>query len=187
MSMPCDLTNHFLIAMPNLLDPNFFHTVTYICAHNEDGAMGVVINRPVDIELGEILTHMKIDIADSDALDMPVYHGGPVQAERGFVIHPSAQSWESTMMVTDELSLTSSRDILAAIAKGKGPEQALVALGYAGWQAGQLEQELADNTWLNLPADGSLIFETPAAKRWHLAAERLGVDLGLISTEVGHA
>ena len=187
MSMPCDLTNHFLIAMPHLLDPNFFHTITYICAHNKEGAMGVVINRPLDIELGEILTHMKIDIANSNALDMPVYHGGPVHAERGFVIHRSPPQWESTISVTDTLCLTSSRDILDAIAKGEGPPQMLVALGYAGWEAGQLEQEIAENTWLHLPADESIIFDVPAPKRWHLAAECLGVDLGLLTIEAGHA
>lgn len=187
MFKPCDLTNHFLIAMPNLLDPNFFHTVTYICVHNEKGAMGVIINRPVDIELGEILTHMKIAITDTDALDMPVYYGGPVEAERGFVIHQGDKRWDSTLMVSDAFNLTSSRDILDAIARGEGPKRVFVALGYAGWGAGQLEQEIIDNAWLNLPADDSIIFDAPPAKRWHLAAARLGVDLGLLSADVGHA
>lgn len=187
MSTPQYLTNHFLIAMPQLADPNFFHTVTYICEHNSEGALGIVINRPLEMNLGEILTHMGISAADAKAADMPVYLGGPVQQERGFVIHQPLGDWEASLKITDSIAITTSRDVLTAIANGAGPAHALIALGYAGWGAGQLEQELADNAWLSGPADTRILFDLPDHERWHAAAAMLGVDLNLLSGDAGHA
>ncbi|OQW95188.1 MAG: hypothetical protein BWK79_03320 [Beggiatoa sp. IS2] len=181
------LTNHFLIAMPNLSDPNFFRTVTYICMHNEDGAMGIVINRPMDnVELGEVLEHMKIEATDPTVQHLPVFEGGPVRRERGFVIHEPLGQWDAMLMIDNSIGVTTSRDILGAIATGKGPQRILIALGYAGWAAGQLERELADNAWLSTPADKQVIFNTPTEKRWQAAAAQLGIDLRLLSGEAGH-
>lgn len=188
MNQGTDLTNHFLIAMPTLQDSNFFHTVTYICEHNEHGAMGIVINRPIGFELGDIL--MQLDIKseiDQNLSNQTVYQGGPVQTDRGFVLHPGSDQWDSTLQVTPEVSVTTSRDILESLAKGEGPEPTLVALGYAGWASGQLEDELGSNAWLSGPADTDIIFDLPAEKRWHAAANLLGVDLNLMSGETGHA
>ena len=187
MSETESLSNHFLIAMPTLEDPNFHHTTTYICEHDADGALGVVINRPLDIQLGEILMHMDIHTDDVDIASLPVYMGGPVQSDRGFVLHEPTGNWEATLKVTDNIGITSSRDILAAIAAGEGPENAIITLGYAGWGAGQLEQELAANTWLSGPADRNIVFNIPYERRWLEAAALIGVDLHLISSEAGHA
>lgn len=181
-----DLTNHFLIAMPQLTDPNFSQTVTYICEHNREGALGIVINRPLDLRLGEILTHMDLESHDAAVTELPVYLGGPVQTDRGFVVHRGAGRWEATMEVTDEISVTSSRDILGAIARGEGPKRMLVALGYAGWASGQLEREIAENAWLSGPADPEILFELAHGARWSAAAARLGVDLALLSGQAGH-
>jgi len=182
-----NLTNHFLIAMPALADPNFVHTVTYICEHNEEGAMGIVISRPTDLTLGEVLDHLEIAPSDSADVSVPVYSGGPVQTDRGFVIHTPVGAWESSLAVTDDIAVTTSRDILTAIAHHEGPSRYLLALGYAGWGAGQLEQEMADNAWLSGPADDAILFDTAADERWQKAASLLGVDLNLLSSEVGHA
>ncbi len=181
------LTNQFLIAMPGLMDPNFHQTVTYICAHNEEGAMGIVINRPLNIDLGEVLLQMELAPSSKQIKHLPVYHGGPVQTDRGFVLHKMTMTWESSIRVSDDISMTTSRDILESIAHGNGPENALIALGYAGWAAGQLEQELKENVWLNGPAESEIIFNTPFNKRWEKSAALLGVDLGTISSDVGHA
>ncbi len=180
------LTNHFLIAMPNLGDPNFFQTVTYICMHNDDGAMGIVINRQLDIDLGDILEQMEIEGNNPCATRLPIFDGGPVHRERGFVIHQPAGQWNGMHIINDDLCITTSRDIIDAIANGRGPHNAMIALGYAGWDAGQLEQEIVDNIWLNTPADQHVLFHTPPEQRWHAAAACLGVDLTLLSTEVGH-
>jgi putative transcriptional regulator len=181
------LSNHFLIAMPTLDDPNFHHTTTYICEHNDDGALGVVINRPLEIQLGEILVHMDITTDIEAIRNQTVYMGGPVQSDRGFVLHEPVGNWEATLQVTDTIGITSSRDILDDIAKGEGPEHAIITLGYAGWGAGQLEQELADNTWLSGPASSKIVFETPSEERWLAAAALLGIDLNLLSSDAGHA
>jgi len=181
------LTNHFLIAMPALADPNFFHTVTYICEHNRDGALGIVINRPLDMSLGEILSQLDCETGNSDISGRPVYMGGPVQQERGFVLHQPVGEWEATLRITDDIGITTSRDILAAIARGDGPGHSLIALGYAGWAPGQLEQEIADNAWLNGPADPEILFNLPDDRRWTAAAALLGVDLTLLSGDAGHA
>jgi putative transcriptional regulator len=182
-----DLTNHFLIAMPSLADPNFHQTVTYMCAHSEEGAMGIVINRPLGIELGEVLSQMELDSEDPDVALRPVYQGGPVHQDRGFVIHRPAREWNSTITITQDVGVSTSRDILEAISSGKGPDDTLVALGYAGWGAGQIEQEMAQNAWLSGPADLEIIFATPVDERWQRAADLIGIDLGSISHDVGHS
>lgn len=181
------LSNHFLIAMPSLADPNFYRTVTLICEHNTEGAMGIVINRTTDLALGDILQQMGIETDYSEQRQMPVHLGGPVQNNRGFVLHEPLGDWESTLPITDTLGISTSRDILAAIAENRGPERCLVALGYAGWGAGQLEREMAENSWLNGPADRQIIFETPIERRWQNAAKLVGVDLSTLSGETGHA
>ena len=187
MSQVESLSNHFLIAMPALSDPNFHHTATFLCEHNDEGALGLVINRPTDLQLGDILEHMEIEAVHSDITRQAVYMGGPVQNDRGFVLHEPLGNWEATLKVTEETGVTSSRDILEAIAQGEGPEKTFITLGYAGWGAGQLEQELAANTWLNGPASTRIVFETPCEQRWEAAAALIGIDLNLISGEAGHA
>jgi putative transcriptional regulator len=187
MSVETNLTNHFLIAMPRLEDPNFFHTVTYICEHNRDGAMGIVINRPMELHLGDIFEQLEIQVSSPKATEQPVYLGGPVQSDRGFVLHDSATEWSSTLRINSEISVTTSLDILEAIAADKGPKNILVALGYAGWGAGQLESELAQNAWLSGPAQSDIIFDRPSQERWQAAADLLGVDLNLLSGDTGHA
>ncbi len=182
-----NLTNQFLIAMPTLADPNFYQTVTYVCAHNDDGAMGIIINRPMDLHLGDILSQMDMDTEDPRISGIQIYEGGPVQRERGFVIHKPAGSWDAMLPVTEDIAVTTSRDILAAVARGEGPAQSLIALGYAGWGAGQLEREMAENAWLSGPADTGIIFDLPHDKRWHAAAALLGVDIDRLSGEAGHA
>lgn len=182
-----DLTNQFLIAMPALEDPNFSRTVTYVCAHNEEGAMGIVINRPLNIDLGEVLAQMELEAVDPSINSRTVFQGGPVHRDRGFIIHRPAQDWGSTIKVTDQIAISTSREILAAISKGEGPHDLLVALGYAGWAAGQLEDEIARNAWLSGPADLEIIFKAPPEHRWARAAAHLGVDLSRLSSEVGHA
>jgi len=187
MEQTASLTNHFIIAMPALADPNFTHTVTYICEHNEEGAMGIVINRPFGLDFGEMLDHLEITAGESVDRDQPVMAGGPVQNEHGFVLHTPVGDWDSSLEITDKLALTASSDILGAIAQGEGPARYLIALGYAGWGAGQLEEEMAANAWLSGPANARLIFEAPVEKRWSEAAAALGVDLSLLSSDVGHA
>ncbi|MBI3561767.1 MAG: YqgE/AlgH family protein [Gammaproteobacteria bacterium] len=181
------LTNHFLIAMPALADPNFHHTVTYLCEHNSDGAMGVVINRPLDLTFGVLLEHLEITGTLESVKSIPIYQGGPVQTEHGFVLHEGEAHWHSSLHVTDTIALTASQDIIEAIARGKGPRRFLIVLGYAGWGKGQLEQELVDNAWLSGPADPAIIFTTPEAQRWSAAAALLGVEIGLLSPDTGHA
>lgn len=187
MSFTTSLTNHFLIAMPGLRDPNFSRTVTYICEHTDHGAMGIVINRPMDIRLGEVLSQLDIETDDPRVRDATVYLGGPVQPDRGFVLHTSGEPFDSTLPITPDISVTTSRDVLEAIAAGRGPQQCLVALGYAGWAGGQLEEEMSANSWLSGPADDGIIFRLPDDARWLAAAQLLGVDLNLLSGEAGHA
>ena len=187
MSESANLTNHFLIAMPGLEDPNFSRTVTYVCEHNERGAMGIIVNRPMGLDMGDVLEQMEIEDAPEEVRKRPIYVGGPVQTERGFVLHSGSQLWDSTLQITHEISVTTSRDILEAIAAGRGPRNSLVALGYAGWGEGQLETEITANSWLSGPADPRIIFELPPEQRWQAAAMLLGVDLNLLSAETGHA
>lgn len=180
-------TDHFFIAMPAMKDPNFEQTVTYICQHNDEGALGIVINRTIDLTVGDVFDQMKIAQHQSTKSDTPVHYGGPVQSERGFILHQDLGNWDSTLKINGDIGLTTSRDILEAMAINQGPNRALLALGYAGWGAGQLEREMTENAWLNWPADEELIFETPVEQRWTKAAGLLGIDLSLLSTDAGHA
>lgn len=184
--VPGSLCNHFLIAMPSMQDSSFVHSVTYICEHSSDGAMGIVINNPMPMTLHEIFAQMSLPTSHNQG-HQPVVAGGPVQQERGFVIHSSESEWQSTLKVSQELSLTASRDIIAAIAEGNGPKEWLVALGYAGWGQGQLEAEIAANSWLTVPASKHIIFDIPFEQRWTAAAQALGIDVNLISNVAGHA
>ncbi len=195
------LTNHVLIAMPTLADPNYFQSAVLICQHTEEGAMGIIINRPTDISLSEILTHLGVSseedkpktpdeeiIDDSSVMDKtPIYVGGPLQRERGFVLHEPNGKWESSVVISDEIAITSSKDILEAIASGKGPEKQFVALGYCAWAPGQLEDEIAQNLWLSGPMRTNLVFDVSDDDRWQAAATSIGVDLNLISGKPGHA
>jgi putative transcriptional regulator len=179
--------NHFLIAMPTLEDPNFSQTVTYICEHNSDGALGIVINRPADLTLADLFDHMAIETNAGVDTMAPVYIGGPVQRERGFVIHSPPGDWDACLAVDERIGVTTSQDVLEAAARGEGPTNYLVALGYAGWSAGQLEEEMANNAWLSGPADPDVIFQHDSGQRWQAAAALLGVDLSLLSSQGGHA
>lgn len=187
MNTPESLTNQFLIAMPGLEDTNFHHTVTYLCQHGVEGAMGIVINRPSGLRLNDILDQLDISESKLPSAEQPIYIGGPVQTDRGFVLHTTGGEWDSTLKITSSISITTSRDILDAIAQGKGPTKTLIALGYAGWGVGQLEQEMSANAWLNGPAPENVLFDLPAEARWEAAAQALGVDLNLLSGEAGHA
>jgi len=181
------LVNHFLIAVPAMNDPHFARGVTLLCEHNEHGAMGLLINRPSDYRLGEILEQMDITTELAVIAEDAVMVGGPVLPDRGFVLHDGADEWPSTMRVAPGMAVTTSREILVAMARGDGPRRHLVTLGYASWGAGQLEQELAENTWLTVPADDAIVFDTPIEQRWQAAARRLGIDLGQFAGYVGHA
>ncbi|BFM13426.1 YqgE/AlgH family protein [Simiduia litorea] len=181
------LKGRFLVSMPCLQDPYFNHSITYICDHSEDGAMGLVLNHPLsDINVGDIFEQLDL-VTDQELANEPVFSGGPVQKERGFVLHPQGQEWDSTIAISSKVNLTASKDILASMAAGHGPSKAIVALGYAGWEAGQLEDEIANNAWITLDGDDSLLFDTPAHLRWSAAAKMLGFDLNLLSNHVGHA
>jgi putative transcriptional regulator len=182
------LTNQLLVAMPALADPNFSHSVTLVCEHSDRGALGIVVNRPLEMKMAEVFEQLALATEDARLLAMPVLGGGPVQKDRGFVLHrPGAHAFESTMPVSETLHVTTSRDVLASMARGDGPAQAVIALGYAGWEAGQLEEEVLQNAWLTVPCDDTLIFELPYEQRWHAAARLLGVELSRISTQAGRA
>ena len=181
------LTNHFIIAMPGLMDENFNQAVTYICEHDQNGTFGIIINRESEITLDDVMQQMNIPYRQQDNKNVPVYTGGPVQANRGFILHRPTGNWDSSLIVNDTVALTTSRDILEAIAENKGPDDNIIALGYAGWGPGQLEQEMADNTWLSCPAEEQIIFNTPVEDRWQAAAKLIGVDVQLMSNDAGHA
>ncbi len=182
-----NLTHHFLIAMPNMVDPNFSKTLTYICEHNEHGALGLVINRPLDMKLSKLLEQVDIAVENDAPGTVPVHFGGPVQTDRGFVLHEPIGAWQSTLRISDDIGLTTSKDILEAAAQGQGPQQILVTLGYAGWAPGQLEQELAQNAWLTVAARGDVIFKVPADQRLTTAMNMLGVSYASLSESAGHA
>ena len=185
--MRLNLTNHFLIAMPALDDPNFARTVTYVCAHNEDGAMGIVINRPLEMDLGEVLQQLDLETADPQINAQPVYAGGPVHRDRGFIIHRPSQDFGSTLRVTEDIAVSTSRDILAAIARGEGPHDTLIALGYAGWGAGQLEMELAENVWLVGEPDVALVYDPSLDTKWSRALARIGISPDRLQISGGRA
>lgn len=199
------LENQLLIAMPSLGDPYFNKTVTYICEHNEEGAMGLIINLPVNITLSDLLKQIEPeedetvqvtestdeDVTDAtditNSLEQLVLSGGPISQQRGFVLHSSQSGWSSSLALSKELMITTSKDILLALGTEKAPEQFMVTLGYAGWGPGQLEQELQANSWLTTPADSDILFNTPIEQRWKKATEKMGIDLAHLSSDIGHA
>ncbi|MBY5992638.1 YqgE/AlgH family protein [Ferrimonas balearica] len=184
------LHNHLLIAMPSLQDPFFKRSVTYLCEHNDEGAMGLVINQPIDMDLDDLLRQMKIkqdDFVLPAGLRNRVVVGGPVTPERGFVLHSPVRGLASSQSLTTDLMITTSKDVLATIGSQQAPSRYLVALGYAGWSAGQLEEELASNSWLTIPADLDLLFDVPLEERWSEATRRLGIDVWQLSSDVGHS
>ena len=186
MSRPAaSLANHLLVAVPSLQQPPFTRSVTLICQHDGDGAMGVVVNQPSEFTLGDVFEQLDIHSDDADLRAVPVLNGGPVHAERGFVIHDDARQWASSLVVSDGLYLTTSRDILQAMAAGKGPRNAVVTLGCAGWGPGQLEQELMDNSWLAVPANKAIIFDVALEQRWQSSAGLIGVDLSRLTDYSG--
>ena len=182
-----NLTGHFLIAMPSLNDSFFNQAVTYICEHDKAGSFGLIINQQTDIHLKQVIKEMKIESGTDYDKEQSIFIGGPVDQGRGFILHRPTGNWSSSLLVNNNVALTTSKDILQAIANNQGPEDCIVALGYAGWAAGQLEQEMADNTWLSCPADEQIIFNTPIEERWKAAAKLIGVDLSLMSNDAGHA
>ncbi|MGQ0529603.1 MAG: YqgE/AlgH family protein [Panacagrimonas sp.] len=181
------LKNQFLVAMPGLEDDNFSHTVSLLCEHNDKGAIGLVINRPTDLTLTAMLDQMGVKHESTDANEHVVFWGGPVQPERGFVVHKAPGGWESCMPIANDLYITTSRDVLSAIGEGRGPKEFLITLGYAGWGAGQLENEILANSWLNTPVDAKVLFNTPARSRWQSATRLLGLDVTQLSSGAGHA
>ena len=187
MSFSSSLTAHFLIAMPAMDDPNFAQGVTLLCQHNEEGAMGLMINRVSEFTIGEVLEQMQIVIESKECADIPVLIGGPVQPDRGFVLHDDPREWSSTLRFGNGLAVSTSRDILEAMAKGEGPKNAVVAIGYAGWTAGQLEDEIASNAWLTVEADHAILFRTPINARWQAAAKTLGINLAQVTDYSGRA
>ena len=182
-----NLTHHFLIAMPAMADPFFSKTLTYICEHNEQGALGLVVNRPIDLTLEDLFDQLGIPFTNPYIGGLPVLFGGPVQLDRGFVLHQPVGDWQSTMAVNHEVGLTTSLDILQALASGKGPKHALVTLGYSGWAPGQIEHELAENAWLTVRAAPNVMFGLPPEKRLSAAMQLLGIDFSSLSEDVGHA
>ncbi len=170
-----------------MADPNFSTTVTLICEHNADGALGIMINRPLTLKLAGLFEQLSVDDPDPGVASHPVLSGGPVGTERGFVLHGPDSSYENTLAVSNDIRLTLSRDIIDDLASGDGPEKLLVALGYAGWEAGQLENEMLANSWLSVPATPELVFDTPFAERWDSAARTLGIDIARMSSDSGHA
>ena len=181
--------NHFLIAMPELRDPNFNRTVTLICQHDENGALGVVINRPLDhLTLKDVFNQLDLSTLTSESTaKSPVYYGGPVQQELGLVLHEGVGDWGSTLVIGDNLGLTSSRDVLESLSRSDGPSHSLMTLGYAGWGKGQLEQEMQENACLSVEADCEILFSVPAQQRWTAAASKIGIDMNQLAPGVGHA
>ena len=192
MSDKFSLCNHFLIAMPSLNDPNFQQSVSYICEHNDEGAMGIVINRLTELTFSDLCEQLDIEITDADTSNYPIFDGGPVETERGFILHTPVGEWESTLAVTKDIGLTMSQDIIQAIAEGYDsdntpPKHFIITLGYAGWSADQIEDEIAENVWLNVPASNDILFQTPTEQRWTAAAASLGINLQQLSTDIGHS
>ncbi|NOU24361.1 MAG: YqgE/AlgH family protein [Methylotenera sp.] len=188
-----NLTGHFLIAMPAMTDPFFAKSVTFICTHNQDGAMGVMINRPTDITYDTIFEKIKVELLNTAVADQPVLYGGPVQPERGFVLHETAAGeWDSTITIAENTALTTSKDILESVAIGSGPAKMLLTLGYAGWTPGQLEEEIKQNSWLSVQAKDvatlhKILYETDYDEKLSATLALLGVDPAMLSDVAGHA
>ncbi|HEY2561235.1 MAG TPA: YqgE/AlgH family protein [Caldimonas sp.] len=190
---PINLTNQFLIAMPGISSGAFAGTVVYLCEHSEKGALGLVINKPIDITLKSLFEKVELSLDRDDLAELPVYFGGPVQTERGFVLHEPLSDesgdspYNSSLRIAGGLEMTTSKDVLEAISSGAGPKKVLVTLGYSGWAAGQLEEEIGSNGWINVAAEPAIIFDTPVGQRYEKALSLLGIDAGMLSTDAGHA
>lgn len=191
---PVNFTNQFLIAMPGMGDGTFAGTVVYLCEHNEKGALGLVINRPIDIKLKNLFEKVELTLDREDLAEAPVYFGGPVQTERGFVLHErlggegaDGGHYNSSLQIPGGLEMTTSKDVLEALSHGAGPKKVLVTLGYSGWSAGQLEDEMSRNGWINVTAEPGIIFDTPVEQRYDKALSLLGITPGMLSQEAGHA
>lgn len=182
-----NLTDNFLIAMPTLEDPYFSNALVYICEHNENGALGIIVNRPLDMNLAGLLEKIEIKLDAEGLAKLPVYFGGPVQLDRGFVLHRPIGKWQSTLVVNSEVGLTSSRDVLTSVGCAGLPSEIIVTLGYAGWEAGQLENELAQNSWLTVPAKSEILFDMPPEERLPAAMQKLGISFSQLSDTAGHA
>lgn len=188
MTLPeLNLVNHFLIAMPSMLDPMFGGAVVYVCEHNEDGALGIVINKPTDIQTDDFFQRIDLKLDHAPIALQPILFGGPVQNDRGFVLHVPTGDYSSTLDVTDAISFTTSVDVLEAVASGAGPQRLLISIGYCGWGAGQLEHEVAQNCWLTVLADPTILFDVPLADRYSAAIKLLGIDPLMLTAEAGHA
>lgn len=185
--MDTSFQHHFLIAMPSLHDSFFNRTVIYICEHDEKGAMGLVVNQPGSLMLPELLEYFEIKVLESDMKTQAVFAGGPLEKGQGMVIHDGESEWKASLKLSEGLTLTTSIDILNTIGKGDGPENTLITLGYSGWDAGQLEQEIAENSWLTVFADKTVLFDVPVEERWHAAAKLLGINMDLMTSAAGHA
>ena len=192
-SRSINLTNQFLIAMPGMGDGTFAGTVVYLCEHTEKGALGLVINKPIDITVKNLFEKVELSLDREDIAELPVYFGGPVQTERGFVLHEAQEGddedggYNSSLKIEGGLEMTTSKDVLEAISSGTGPKKMLVTLGYSGWAAGQLEDELSRNGWINVEAEPGIIFDTPVNQRYDKALSLLGIDAGMLSSDAGHA
>lgn len=182
-----NLENQLLIAMPALNGSYFNRSVIYVCEHNEDGAMGLIINLPIDLTLNELLAHIEADVESNPIMSQKVLTGGPVSTQRGFVLHSPQMGWKSSLTLSSDIMITTSKDILMALGTDQAPDKFLVTLGYAGWSAGQLEEEIQANSWLTTDADKDILFNTPIDQRWKKAAETLGIDIAHLSNEIGHA
>ena len=187
MAQNLNLTDHFLIAMPAMEDPYFSKALIYIAEHNDQGALGIIVNRPVDMSLATLLEKIDVPVESMHLSKLPVYFGGPVQTDRGFVLHRPVGDWQSTLTVNQDVGLTSSRDVLQAVARVGEPHSMLVTLGYSGWGSGQLEHELAQNAWLTVPADTHILFDLPFEEKLSSAMEKLGIDFSNLAVQAGHA
>jgi putative transcriptional regulator len=182
-----NLSRQFLIAMPAMADPIFAKSLVFVCDHNEQGAMGVIVNRPLGMDMQTLFQQVDIELQRTELAEQSVYFGGPVQTDRGFVLHQPLGNWQSTLAVEDDLGLTTSKDVLTAVGGGGGPDRLFVSLGYAGWEAGQLEGEMAQNAWLSVEADIEVIFSLPSEQRYEAALKLLGIDMAMLSDTAGHA
>jgi len=180
--------NHLLIAMPDVQDPHFNQSVVFMCQHSNEGGLGFVINHALTMRLEELMEQMKVEIEDESIAQLPIFLGGPMQQDRGFILHTPAEiQWETTVNISDDVCLTTSQDILNAIAQGKGPEKFLIALGYSAWNEGQLEAEIKRNAWISTDNSEHILFDTPISEKWKKAAKNMGLDIRLLNTEVAHA
>ena len=191
MADSINLTNQFLIAMPSVRDESFSRAVIYLCEHNEKGALGLVINKPSDIKVRNLFEKVDLELDRDELAEEPVFYGGPVQTERGFVLHyklgEGFPKYSSSLSIPGGLEMTTSKDVLEALAAGTGPHKVLITLGYAGWGAGQLEEELGKNGWISVSAEPGIIFDTPIEQRYDKALQLLGIDAAMLSADAGHA